>query len=467
MKICFLARPIYDDYSSAIFKKLREKNLNYKGCFLVMDEEEEKKIKNRFPNSNVYNFSKFYRDHEEECTLNNLISFEKKYECEPIWKYIYTDRFLINTSYDYAVKTTVAMFLYFEEIFEKEKPDFYFSETIATLFCYIAYIVGKKSGTKYITLFGARGIFSKYHYISGDPYQGVVGFEKDYQTIQYSDKEKEWAKNFLIDFEKNYVPPEYMKKAGEPPHLKAKYIKLIFVRLFGRFNLKFNNKYSYMYYKANKRATDPILYYFRYQSSKKYYHQPNLKERYVLFPLHFQPEASTIVCAEKYEKQLFFIDGWAKSLPADTVLYVKEHYAFLGHRDINFYKELLKYPNVRLISPWFDTQILIKNAQAVTTLTGTAGWEAMLLKKPVFIGGNIFFDNAPGVIKIFDIYNNYMQEIKRWKEPSDEELIQYLCAYKRAIYRGDSSGSNLNDENIELISSSLINGMDIINTQND
>ena len=187
------------------------------------------------------------------------------------------------------------------------------------------------------------------------------------------------------------------------------------------------------------------------------------KDKYVLFPLHFQPEASTIVCAEKYEKQLFFIDSWAKSLPADTKLYVKEHYAVLGHRDISFYKELKKYPNVRLINPWTDTQDLIKHAQAVTTLTGTAGWEAMLHKKPVFIGGNIFFDSAPGVIKLEDVFGNYITALKNWKQPSDHEIIQYLCAYHRVIYKGDASGNDLSECNIDLIVNSLINGTQIIN----
>ena len=87
---------------------------------------------------------------------------------------------------------------------------------------------------------------------------------------------------------------------------------------------------------------------------------------------------------KKYEKQLFFIDSWAKSLPADTVLYVKEHYAFLGNRDPHFYEELKQYPNVVIVDPWESSRKLIENAVAVTTLTGTAGWEAMLLRKPVW-----------------------------------------------------------------------------------
>ena len=35
-----------------------------------------------------------------------------------------------------------------------------------------------------------------------------------------------------------------------------------------------------------------------------HYNKANYNRKYVYFPLHYQPEASTIVCAAKYEKQL-------------------------------------------------------------------------------------------------------------------------------------------------------------------
>ena len=196
-------------------------------------------------------------------------------------------------------------------------------------------------------------------------------------------------------------------------------------------------------------------FYLRYNYCKRFYQKADYKKKYIYYPLHFQPEASTLVCAEKYEKQLFFIDSWAKSLPADTVLYVKEHYAVLGHRSISFYKELKKYPNVVLIDPWESSRKLMQNAVAVTTLTGTAGWEAMLLQKPVFIGGNIFFENAPGVIKVDDMFENYLPKMKTWKKPSDEAVIKYLCAYFRVIKPGVDWYAD-SDDNIHLIVDSLM-----------
>jgi hypothetical protein len=354
-----------------------------------------------------------------------------------------------------VIKVTVGLFSFFENVFEQHKIDIYYSETIATLQCYVAYLVGKKTGTKYYAQTSARGFDASHVYVLDDPYQNILSMIDDYNMIDYSEEEIRKAKEFLDDFTNHPKAPSYMSITGRKPRLKLSYLKLLIMRLVKRFDHNYNTPFSYMYFESYKRCTDPIKFYFRYQYCRHYYHKADLTKKYVLYPLHFQPEASTCVCAQKYEKQLFFIDSWAKSLPADIVLYVKEHYAVLGHREISFYKELKKYPNVVLINPWENTRELIKHSVAVTTLTGTVGWEAMLLRKPVFIGGNIFFDKAPGVIKIEDIYGHYLDNINKWKQPSEDELLKYLCAYMRAIRPGVDwyAGS---DDNISKIVDSLM-----------
>ena len=146
-------------------------------------------------------------------------------------------------------------------------------------------------------------------------------------------------------------------------------------------------------------------------------------------------------------------------MPADTVLYVKEHYALLGNRKIAFYKELKKYPNVILIDPLVDTFSLIQNSVAVTTLTGTAGWEAMLLRKPVFLGGRIFYENAPGVIRVDDIYGNYLRLMEQYRRPTREEVIEYLASYMQSIRPGNvyaASPKCYEDDNMSKVAESLL-----------
>jgi capsule polysaccharide export protein KpsC/LpsZ len=186
---------------------------------------------------------------------------------------------------------------------------------------------------------------------------------------------------------------------------------------------------------------------------------PDFNEKYVLFPLHFQPEATTLVCAEKYEKQLFFIDQIAKSLPADTKLYVKEHYAVLGHREREFYQKLQFYPNVVIIDPLVESKDLIMRADTIITLTGTAGWEALLLGKRVLVCGNCFYQHAPGAIKVDDIYLNYVEALSKWKKPKDCEMLKYVCEHIFTMSKGCQCATNREydaDDNLENLGISLV-----------
>ncbi|EHI61355.1 capsular polysaccharide export protein, LipB/KpsS family [Hungatella hathewayi] len=467
--VCFMARPSYDKFSANIYASIKDRyDNNIKGYFITMNDKESSYIHNELGNDNIIicEVSKYFKENWEKFTFNWFCEFEKKYDCSPLWSYVYTDRFLINRDYEYVVKITVGYFMFFEDLFTKNEINFFYDETIATLQSYIGYLVGKKLKVKYLCQMTARGgLDASYHYFIDEPFQMDMLFDNKYQTNQYSVEEVNKAEDYLTEFEKTDIKPVNMAFTGQRPHMSLRYFLCPVKYLNRRISKYSNDKYNYMYYQDYKMAMDPIKFYFRYLKSQKFYQKADYSRKYVYFPLHYQPEASTIVCAPKYEKQLYFIDSWAKSLPADTVLYVKEHYALLGNRDISFYKELEKYPNVILINPWESSRSLIENAIAVTTLTGTAGWEAMMLRKPVFLGGEIYFSNAPGVIKIKDIYYNYLPLINGWKQPQRSEIIKYLCEYFRTLRKGNvysADPASLSKENINLVADSLVQQMNII-----
>lgn len=462
MKICFLARPSFDVYSSELYKRLKKKDASLKGTFITTNKRESDKVRKLLrgvEDVELYETSTYLKEHWGEFNIHLLALYEDKYNCTPIWQYIYTDRFLINRDYDYVIKVAAGLFSFFEYVYKKAKPDFYYSECIATLQCYIAYLVGRNNNVQYLTQMCARGsLDSTYHYFVTDPYQHNAELENDYINQEYTEDELARAENYLLEFESNNIVPPAMKLVRTKPKIDKKFIIAPARFLMERFDSNFNDPFSYMYYKSYNDQLNPIKFYYRYQKLKKYFQQPDYTKKYVFYPLHFQPEASTCVCAEKYEKQLYYIDSWAKSLPADTVLYVKEHYTLLGHKKLNFYKELQKYPNVFLIEPWVSARELIVNSVAVTTLTGTAGLEAMLLRKPVFLGGNTVYENAPGVIKVTDIYGKYLPSMKSWEQPSREDVIKYLCACFRSYHKGNIYCQNyhhLLDGNIDDIVYSL------------
>ena len=436
MKICFNARPVYDDISAGLFHALRRRSGEIHGLFVCVDSFEADKVRRLVPGADVRQLNMSVRENWAAGSEERLAQYEARYGCAPIWQYIYTDRFLVRAGRDYIVKTVCGVFAFFESIFSAGDIDYYYDETIATLMSYAAYLVSKKYGARYISQMAARGFDGTHHFIISEPFQLNCNFSPVYRAKSYWGELYVQADRFLSEFEEKELRPEYMKVSGRAPRLSINLLKLPLIYMKQRFERKFNDPFAYIYYRQYTAVLRPLLFYFRYLKNRRYFKKPEAGQRFVLFPLHYQPEASTCVCAQKYENQLFFIDSLAKSLPSGTLLYVKEHYAVLGHRETQFYKALGRYPNVVLIDPWENTRGLIRASEAVATLTGTAGWEAMLLRKPVLVGGNAFYQNAPGVFKAEDIYGRYRDILAAYVRPRRIDILLYLCEYLSTLRKG-------------------------------
>jgi len=123
------------------------------------------------------------------------------------------------------------------------------------------------------------------------------------------------------------------------------------------------------------------------------------KDKFVFFPLHVEPEASTMVISPYHTDQISVIEALAKSAPANMLVVVKEHGPMLGKRPPNFYKTISRIPRVVLLGPDHSSLSIIRKASLVAVITGTAAWEAMLLKKPALvIGDSPFLAIGQGVL---------------------------------------------------------------------
>lgn len=154
---------------------------------------------------------------------------------------------------------------------------------------------------------------------------------------------------------------------------------------------------------------------------------PNLTSKYIYFPLHMQPEASTSPMAGVYVNQILIAQMLAYHLPKDVYIYIKENpHQNAARREKKFYEELLKIPQVRLVPNSFDTYALTNNSLAVVTATGTVGLEALYRQKPVLMFGNNFYQHAKGVFQIKNnsdckqalnkiLLNNFKPKIKNFK----------------------------------------------------
>ncbi|NNE83129.1 MAG: hypothetical protein HKN28_04075 [Alphaproteobacteria bacterium] len=130
----------------------------------------------------------------------------------------------------------------------------------------------------------------------------------------------------------------------------------------------------------------------------------DFERKYVYVPLHMQPEASTMPNGGIFAYQLFMVDLLSKSVPHDWIVYVRDHpsqlyfyYPDKLHRTTALYEQICSYPNVRLVSARASNVELTRNASALATITGYAGWEAINWRIPVLLFGGAWYAGCDGV----------------------------------------------------------------------
>jgi len=165
--------------------------------------------------------------------------------------------------------------------------------------------------------------------------------------------------------------------------------------------------------------------------------KPDYSEAYVIYFLHYQPEATTSPTGDIFVDQSLCIDMLLKNLPSEYKVYVKEHpHQFFAHKEGHtsrmqyLYDDLLKNPRVRLISTKEGSFDLIANCKAISTVCGTVGWESIVRGKPVVLFGLSWYENYDkGVLRITDETSaKNIKEFIESYEYDEHALLAYLEA---------------------------------------
>ena len=138
-----------------------------------------------------------------------------------------------------------------------------------------------------------------------------------------------------------------------------------------------------------------------------------MSETYVFFPLHYEPERTTLPDGGKFHDQFKTICILRKLFPDNVKIVIKEHpsqfmsarFGYKGRSPI-FYKLLKNINNLVIVNNDFSSQKLIKNAKYIATISGTVGFEAALLGKRVILFGETWFKNMPNVHNFEEIKSN-------------------------------------------------------------
>ncbi len=393
---------------------------------------------------------------KETVDLEFIKKFENKYGPPNLWQYFYPDRKLmmsigpkeetttdINPLYNHEdlLRIFQARAKAIEKMLVETKPDFILFFAIGMLGHLLMYNIAKKLRIKTFNLDFARignlvHVSEDYHTITGarDLFAGV---SENKITEKHQAQAKALIKKFRdtgnLDLEYVTVYNDaFRPKPGRDTFFKR--VNKISHYLITLSKNYWTNRNKFLYGETSLNPGRFILYKLR-QRARKLQNIESLysyqkEEDYAFYPLHFEPELATLLLSPMNFDQLNVIRQIARSLPLHFKLYVKEHPAMVYKRSKKYYKELLKIPNVKLISHTVKSSDLIKKAKLITVITGTAGWEATLYGKPVITFGDIFYNTVPFVrhVKTVDDLPAIIHEQLNHFAYNEDQLIRFVAA---------------------------------------
>ena len=381
-----------------------------------------------------------------------------------IHRMIWAERHLLEgRSYEQVLALTERAFRVVEEAFERFEPSFLFSEDVGCLMSYVHYAVAKGRGIPFWRIGSARmkGLLSVY---KGGPQEWNLtkGKLAEIHDRGLTAEEREAAEVFVEGFRERPERPTGMRTRDRLPVADMGDVERL---------AQFSQRY--LTDPQNPTLTSPVsalrqravrLARNRASKSLDYFDHPVPGERYVLYPIHLQPEASTLVQAPFYLDQAALIEDISKSLPVGYQVYVKEHVSNRGRRPLAFYKRLRETFGVRLLGPDEDTWTLIRDAAAVTVITGTVGWEGLLFGKPVVTFGNVFYNECSLTLQAGLVPKDDWPQVFRraiFEHVHDEErLLEFVAAIQATSRPGFLKNPNtfpavMEPQNVERITDAL------------
>jgi hypothetical protein len=397
-----------------------------------------------------YVFAEYFKAHYNEN------EFDSKYLSINVNKLFFSDydRCLVYEGLkfkgnDYYKRLMCNLINFFDSIYKEDKIDFCLYESISNSFAYTAYEVLRKNGTQYCGYAGCRlkGHFELYT----EKFGSRDYFKEIYNQINESDIPSHKLieiDNYLSMYGEKEMPSYHPRKTSLDWNfsLFKRYFnldKLLVLKGAFVYLVKEHQYIKYSYQSQNpltgifKGFSKQVRKIYTVRASRKYFDKPQLDEKYFLYPQHFKPEASTSVLARHYCSDLSVIENIAFNLPFGSYLYVKEHFVNFGRLPLEHYRKLKKIPNVRLIACDTNTKELIEKSLGVITLTSTVGYEALMMNKPVYVFGNVFYECHPNCRKVLSYEELYSKLFDLTTDNNKSLNRCFIYAYTQIAYPGN------------------------------
>ena len=415
---------IFSKKKNKVFYLCRDKN-KQKLIFQKINKDDFEKS---FVEENVNNqIDKIYEKMNKQSIINEAKKYEKKYDINLSF-ILGKDRalgrgYLLNVDrYPNIIRANwekEKKFLYFLNILKNIEKTILLSEPRLILSIsrsYFISLIAKKYNIKYLTLTSSR-IGNRFYWADNDfntnlqlisklkkiknryigeskfKYAQIIESKQLHANIRYG------IKNIIIDVIKEFI--KETKQILKNSRRKNSYY------LLGWVPVRIRKYFAYNYILKNSKK----LNFFK-------------KNKFIYIPLHLEPEIALIGLSPEFNNTLEMITWVSKSLPAEYSIVIKEQPFAYGTRSLWFYKILKQMPNVYLADPKIHPWEWIKNSFCVSTITGTAAYEAVHFKKPVISFGKNQIVNYLKTVKycsnFFEVNLNLFNILKKY--PTDKEF---------------------------------------------
>lgn len=341
--------------------------------------------------------------------------------CQPGWSQLYSDfdRFLTMNirpalkpdgplRYEHVPRLLRE---FFDGVFVRHKPAAVLFEQASNSFALAALVRAQRQNIPFCSIAPARIPGRIEVSLTGglEDHRALATYLKKVRTGEVDKSSLRIAAEYIAQVDT--VVPDYMKvgQAGEMLSrisLFRRYANLDKLKHLGR-AWQYSRKYPEDIALAYQHG-DPLLLswaYFRralrrrirFSAVRGLYRLVPRPGRFLLYPLHFHPEASTSVLAPDFIDEMHVIKSIAFRLPSNIRLVVKEHPSAVAMQPLEFYKQLSALPNVDLLSAHVSAKRLARDSVGVVCVTSTLGFEAAAMGKPVIALGDVLYGYFPNV----------------------------------------------------------------------
>jgi hypothetical protein len=170
---------------------------------------------------------------------------------------------------------------------------------------------------------------------------------------------------------------------------------------------------------------------------------------YVLYLMNVEPEFGSHALAREFWNSLAIVQQLALSLPAGYQLVIKEHAPGIGNRALAYYETIARMPNIVFADYRLKGTDLAVYASCIATISGTIGYEASLMGKPVITFSNrTVYNWLPNIINVENLKDLPMYLRDAIRKRSDSEVAE-IKKQAALLYEGikatsfEASGSRI------------------------